>query len=74
MVDEGLFTSLDWHEQSIKYKTLPRTLGILWILVKRKKRLVEAMKNMMKIKILLRWMKLRRHLIQKVKIFGIRET
>ena len=35
MVDEGLFTSLDWHEQSLKYKPLPRTLGILWILSER---------------------------------------
>ena len=42
MVDEGLFTSLDWHEQSLKYKPLPRTLGILWILVERMKIMVET--------------------------------
>ena len=74
MVDEGLFTSLDWHEQSLKYKPLPRTLGILWILVERMKIMVETKKNMMMIKILLRWMKIRKHLLQKVKAFGIRET
>ena len=37
MVDEGLSGSLDWHEQSLKNNTLPRTLGILWILSERLK-------------------------------------
>ena len=35
MADEGLSGSLDWHEQSLKNNTLPRTLGILWILLER---------------------------------------
>ena len=35
MVDEGLSGSLDWHEQSLQNNTLPRTLGILWILLER---------------------------------------
>ena len=35
MVDEGLSGSLDWHEQSLQNNTLPRTLGILWILSER---------------------------------------
>ena len=33
MVDEGLSGSLDWLEQSLQNNTLPRTLGILWILM-----------------------------------------
>jgi len=37
MVDEGLSGSLDWHEQSLQNNTLPRTLGILWILSERLK-------------------------------------
>ena len=37
MVDEGLSGSLDWHEQSLQNNTLPRTLGILWILMEKRK-------------------------------------
>jgi len=35
MVDEGLSGSLDWHLQSLHNISLPRTLGILWILSER---------------------------------------
>jgi len=55
MVDEGLSGSLDWHEQSLQNNTLPRTLGILWILSERLN--VEKMKTekiMMMIPMLLR--------------------
>jgi len=52
---------------------ITRTLGILWILVgKRKVLRMKTIKTMMRMRKLLRWVKIMRHLIQK-KFLGIRE-